>query len=54
MNKKHMIIANPKKPTVHQNSKVHDPPEEIKADRVGPPTLPKFKHQWKTVKARPL
>ena len=54
MNRKQRIIVNPRSPTVHQNSNVQEPCEEIKAERVGPATLPKFKHQWNTVKARPL
>lgn len=54
MKRKQMRMVKPNRPTVHQNSKVHDRFEEIKADRVGPATLPKFKHQWNTVKARPL
>jgi hypothetical protein len=45
MNKKHVMIVNPRSPTVHQNSKVHDRLAEIYADSVGPATLPKFKHQ---------
>jgi hypothetical protein len=54
MNKKQRIIVKPRSPTVHQNSKVHDLSEEMNADKVGPATLPKFKHQWNTVNARPL
>lgn len=54
INKKHSMIVNPKRPTVHQNSKVHDLFDEMKAESVGPATLPKFKHQWNAVNARPL
>jgi hypothetical protein len=54
MNSRQAIIVNPRRPTVHQNSKVHERLDEIYADSVGPATLPKFKHQWKAVKALPL
>jgi len=54
MNKKQFMMVNPRSPTVHQNSKVQDRFAEMYADSVGPATLPKFKHQWKAVKARPL
>ena len=54
MNKKQRMTVKPSSPTVHQNSKVQEPLNEMKADNVGPATLPKFKHQWNTVKALPL
>ena len=54
MNKKHRMMVNPRSPTVHQNSKVQDLFDEMKAESVGPATLPKFKHQWNAGNARPL
>ena len=54
INKKQSITVKPRSPIVHQNSNVHDLLEEIKAERVGPATLPKFKDQWNAVKALPL
>lgn len=53
-NRKQLIMAKPSNPTVHQNSRVQDLPPEMKADKVGPAVLPKFKHQWNAVKALPL
>lgn len=45
MNKKQVMIVNPRSPTVHQNSKVHERLADMYAESVGPATLPKFKHQ---------
>jgi len=53
-NKKTPIIVAPSKPTVHQNSRVHDRLDDTNADSVGPATLPKFRAQWNAVKALPL
>lgn len=51
--RKTKMIERPSRPTVHQNSRVHDRFAAMKAESVGPATLPKLKNQWKTVKARP-
>lgn len=51
--RKTALMVNPRRPTVHQNSTVQDPFAEMKADKVGPATLPRFKHQWNAVNARP-
>lgn len=48
------MIATPNSPIIHQNSSVQDLPDEMKAEIVGPPTVPKSSAQWKAVKALPL